>query len=774
MHTQLGQDVVRKEAASKVTGAAKYTNDLPDAPLLHAKLLTSPHAHAHIASLDTSAAAAMPGVKAVITAQDRSLLCGALLRDTPPLAKVKVRYRGEPVAMVVANDEQQALAAITQITVVYEPLPVVNSLREALKKHPVLIHENLSSYIKMIQEVYPIAGTNICHQQKIRKGDMERGWAASNTVVEGSFSLPQSAHAAMETRTARCQAMPDGRLLIKTSSQAPFAVREQISGYFNIPEGNIIVHTPLVGGGFGGKASAQLEVLAVLAALAVPGSCVNLANTREQDIASSPCHLGLEASIKLGANKEGKLIAAEMTFHIDTGAYAEISPKLAKSMAVDCTGPYFIPHIHCDCYSVYTNHQYATSYRGFGHEELTFCLERMLDKLAQALGMDALQFRLLNCAQEGDLQPTLTKTTLSNCGDISQCLHKLGALINWDEGPRLEAGNNLVRAKGVGCFLKTSDSPTDAGAGALITFNADGSLNLDFGAVEIGPGIKTAAAQILAEKMRMSVNDVYVKLEVDTQSTPKHWKTVASMTMYLVGRAVINAADDLLQQILGLAAIALRCQPEDLDFTDKTVFAKHNPDYYIGFQSLAQGYKYPDGNAIKGPLIGRGSFIMPHLTTLDKATGRGKAGSSWTVGAQAVEIEYDTVQHTYRLLKAATVIDAGRVINPKTAKGVIMGGMCMGLGLGCCEDFTYDENGLLENTSFRTYKMLRCGENPQYLVEFVETPQIDAPFGARGIAEHGIIAIPAALANALSRAARIDVQQLPISPEYIWKEKTRL
>ena len=331
----------------------------------------------------------------------------------------------------------------------------------------------------------------------------------------------------------------------------------------------------------------------------------------------------------------------------------------------------------------------------------------------------------------------------------------------------------MIKAKGISCLIKTSDTPQNAGAGVILTFNSDGSINLNCGAVEIGPGMKTTAAQILAEKMRMNVSDIFVELAVNTQSSPLLWKTVASMTTQMIGRAVINAAEDAIDQLLQLASIALRCPKTDLDYENKMIFVKHDPSFYITFKDLVKGYQYSNGNSIHGPVIGRGSYVMNHLTRLDKETGKGKAGLSWTVGAQAVEIEYDLKQHTYRLLKAATVIDAGKVINPKTARGVITGGMCMGLGLATCEDFLYNEQAVTENTSFRTYKMIRYGENPKYLVEFVETPQVDAPYGSRGIGEHGIIGIPAALANAVSLAAGIDVNQLPVTPEYIWREKNK-
>jgi len=779
METQLGKNIIRKEARDKVTGMAKYTNDLSDSPMLEAKVLTSPHAHAEIIKLDTTAASNMPGVKAILTAENNPLykgnlnpevlLCGSVLRDRPWIAYKRVRYFGEPVAVIIADTGQQARAAALAIVAEYKPLPVVNSVKDALSSKT-LLHPDLMTYKTMIDEVYPQPKTNICHHQKIRKNAWQGGFKGCDVIAEGKFELPQSDHAAMETRVARAKIMPDGNVIIKASSQAPYGIKELIAKYFGIPEGKIVVEVPFIGGGFGGKASVHLEIIAVMCSLAMGGKCVNISNSREEDLASSPCHLGLEGSVKLGASKDGKLISAEMTFYVDSGAYSDISPKMAKALAAECTGVYYIPNVKCDSYSVYTNHTYVTSYRGFGHEEVTFCIERTMDKLAVALKMDTLELRLLNASREGDTKPTGVVVTLNNTGDAVLCLKKLRDLMKWDEGSYRQNGN-FITAKGLSCFIKTSDSPTDAGSGAVITFNSDGSINLNVGAVEMGPGMKTTAAQILAERMKMDIDDIHIFLGVNTQTTPILWKTVASMTTLMLGKAVLSAAEDAIKQLTDAASAALKCPPEDLDIENKKVFLKSDPTVHIGFTDLVNGYKYESGNTVKGPVIGRGSFVMNHLTPLDPETGTGRNGQSWTVGAQGIEVEYDKRRHTYRILKAATVIDAGKVLNPKTAKGLVMGGMCMGLGLATCEEFVYDKNAVLSNTSFRTYKMLRYGETPEYLVEFVETPQIDAPFGARGLGEHGILGIPAAVANALYLASGVDITSIPITPEYLWRHK---
>jgi len=695
-----------------------------------------------------------------------------LIEDRPPLARKKVRYYGEPIALVVADSDFTAAKAVSLIQVEYKPLPVVNSPSQALEKDAPVLHEQMILYHLTSEDIYPELNTNICDRKKIRKGDVKQGFAASDIILDSTFTLPQSDHIAMETRAVHARIDADGTVFIKTSSQTPFSVRESISQTFNINLDKIIVEVPFVGGGFGGKAPVQLELLAYMASKAVGGKEVKMINSREQDIASSPCRMGLEATVKLGAAKNGMIQAVQITYLLDTGAYSDVGPRLIKAMIVDCTGPYNIPNVWCDALCVYTNHPYVTSFRGFSHASSAFCIERMMDKLAHALQMDPAEIRAKNALQPGNTSPTQVKITPSIFGNLTACIDKLKALINWDEGTMIEVGNGKVRAKGMACLWKTSNSPPNAVSGVLLTFNTDGSINLNCGCVECGPGMKTTAAQILSEKLKMDINRISVNMEVNTKYNPEHWKTVASMTTYMVGRAVLRAAEDVIQQLKNLAAAVLKCPPEDLEVANEQVSVRQDPSLFLQFKDLVHGYQYPNGNSVGGQILGRGSFIMGDLNLLDQETGAGKSGPYWTVGAQAVEIEYDRKDYTYRFVKAATVLDAGKVLNPKMAEGLVKGGMCMGLGLGSRESFSYDKDGKVLDTSLRTYKVMHFGETPQYLVEFVETPEIDAPYQARGIAEHGIIGIPAALANALSLAAQAELDELPLTPETIWRIKT--
>jgi len=765
----IGKSVIRKDAFEKVTGRAKYTDDFQSVSILSAQMVISPYGHAKIIQIDTAEAWKVPGVRAILAGK-KYPLTGEAIRDRPPIAFDKVRYHGETVALVVADTPQQAKTAADLINVQYELLPVVNSAAEAFREGAPLVHEHLGEYEKE-EDSHPVPDTNIATHIKIRKGNMERGWADSETVVEGRFSFSPSDHAAMETRCATAEILPDGIIKIMTSSQAPFMVKQLIANYFDEDIGKIIVQTPFVGGAYGGKAPVQLEILAYLASKEVGGRPVKVWNTREQDILTSPCHIGLDATVKLGADQNGKITAAEIIYLWDGGAYSDKAIDVTRSGAVDCTGPYNIENVWCDSYCMYTNHPYASPFRGFSHSELSFAIERTMDLLAQKLGMDPLELRYHNAIKPGDTTPTRVRLNRSNLGNLHACIEKVRELIRWDEGAVHEINERLVRVKGVSCSWKTSTIDTNAPSGAIITFNRDGSLNLMSGLIEIGTGTKTVLAQILAERLQMDVNQIHVRMEVDTQTTPEHFKTVASRGTYMAGRAVLEAADDVIRQLKKVASAVLRAPVEDFEVANSRVFLRDDPTIGLHFKEVGYGYQYPNGNAIGGQIIGRGNFILRHLTHLDPNTGAGKPGPEWSVAAYAVEIEFDRRDYTYRLIKACTVVDIGKVMNEKMALGQVMGAMSMGLAFAGRETFYFDELGRVLNPQLRTYRPLRYGENPEYLVGFVERPQLDAPYGARGIGELGLMGMPGGLGNALSIAAGVSLHHLPLIPEQIWRAK---
>ena len=770
IRTTVGQPEQRIDAVEKAAGKVRYTGDYVVPGMLHAKLVTSTHAHALLKSVDTKEAWKVQGVRAIVTGDMFPFHIGPILADRPPLAFGKVRYYGEPVAIVVADYEHQAKLAAEKVKLDYKPLPIVNSVQQAFQTDAPLVHEKLGDYTKIIDNVYPVPGTNIGSHIKIRKGDFGAAWANCAETISATYSFNLSDHVALETRSARVEINPAGKVIVHSSTQSPFTIKKVLNQFFNIDVGNIIVHIPMVGGAFGGKGTVQLEPLAYLASKAVGGKLVKLDFDREEDMITAPCRIGFDATIKLGVDNDGRLQAGQYTFLIDSGAYSDQAAGITRAAALDCTGPYHIENVWCDSYCMYTNHPFATSFRGYGHPELTFAVERTMDKLAKKLKMDPVQLRSINGIRPGHTSPTQAVITDNNIGDVEKCISRAKELIEWDKGIVLQAENDKVRAKGISLFWKTSTTATNAQAGAVLTFEADGSVNLNCAAIELGQGTKTILAQIAAEKLGMKMDNIHVTMEVNTQYDPHQWRTVASSTTFLAGRAVYAAAQNAIGQMKKIAATVLQCAEEDLAVGGGRVYLKPDPSYGVDIKDIALGYTFPNGHSIGGQIVGVGKHIQRHLTPMNKETGFGKPGPWWSVGVQAVEVEMNKRDFTYKILKAVTVLDGGTIINPMTATQQMRGGMYMGLSYAASEKFIFDELGIVQNHDLRNYHTLRFGEQPaEYLVDFIETPAVDGPYGARGIGEYGVIGMPAALANSLSAAAQVELNELPLIPEYIWQ-----
>lgn len=765
--TVVGHSVPRPDALDKVSGTLRFTGDYQIPGLLHTAFVTSPHAHARILRIDRQRALQEPGVRAVVTGEDIPIRLGLYLGDKYPLAKDVVRYFGEPVVAVVADREDQALLAAQRIQVSYEELPVVRNPQEALRPSAPILHPAMDQY-RHISAILPEPGTNVANRTKIRKGNVAEGFSHAKVIVEETFSFPPGDHGAMENRVTIAEISRNGKVTIRSATQAPFVVRALMGAFFGIPPGDITVIAAPVGGGFGGKAGIQLEGLAYLLSKAVGGRPVMVRNQREEDLVSSPGHIGLFARVKVGASAEGYLTAMDLEYLFDSGAYADYAVNISRAAAIACTGPYRVPHVKADSLCVYTNHPFATAYRGFGHIELAFPIERTMDLLAKRLQMDPLELRKINAIQVGDTTPTLQEMDL-NTGDLRTCIDRVAQRLKWQEGTRVQVSDRVVRAKGMGCLWKAPAMPTNTDAGALITFNEDGSLNLTTGIVEIGQGTHTGLAQIVAERFNMEVEKVHVVYEVNTDRSPHDWATAASRSLFMAGRSALEAADDAIEQLKQTASVPLSCPPEDLEVAQGRVFIRDNPSQGLPIADVALGFQYADGKAIGGQVLGRGHYIARGLTGLDPETGKGNPALEWTLGAEGVEVEVNLQDGTYRVLKAACAMDVGRVVNPDLARGQIVGAMAMALGFASREGFQFDERERVVNGNLRDFKLPRFGEGIEYFVDFVETPQGDGPYGLRGLGEQGVIGIPGALGNALSRALGQELTELPLTPESLWR-----
>ncbi|OIQ09103.1 4-hydroxybenzoyl-CoA reductase subunit alpha [Moorella thermoacetica] len=775
----IGVGVPRIDGVEKVTGEALYVHDLKIQGMLYAALKTSPYAHARILRIDTSRARSLPGVKAVLTGQDVPYRLGLYMIDRPLLATGKVRYYGEPVAAVAALDLDTAREAVELIEVEYEPLPVVQDVEEALREDAPLVHEDLATYSWIKGVYFPKPGTNIANHFKVRKGDIEAGFARADLIVENKFFQPQVLHMPLETHVTIARWSSGDRIKIWTSAQSPFAVRDLLSMTIGVPRSHIEVIVPYVGGGFGGKAGIHLEALVACLSRAARGRPVKLTATREEEIASLPCRQGLLSKIKTGVTREGRIIAEEIAYLWDAGAYADYGVNIGRAAGYSGVGPYEIENVKIDSYTIYTNHIFGTAYRGFGHAEFFWAIERQRDIIARKLGMDALEFRMKNLLKPGSVTITGEKIH-ENTGRVDKCLALVAEKIGWplvktEEEKAREKETGRYRGLGLAVLHKAPAMPPSTASSAIVKMNEDGSVNVLVSGIDYGQGTYTTLAQIAAERLHLPLEKVHVVWETSTETSPYDWQTVASRFTVMGGNAVIRACDDLLAQMKSLAAGILRAAEEELEFGQEEIYVRHHPDQKLAYRELAIGYTYGNGNAVGGPLIGRGRYIAQGLTFLDAETGQGRPALDWTYGAHGIEIEVDTKTGNMRVLKIVSAFDVGRVLNEMLVKGQVIGGIVQGLGTAFSEVLLYDREGRLLTRNLVDYKIPTAKDLPDVIeTYFVETPQLDGPYGARGVAEHPMISITSAIGNALANATGLELYEVPLSAERVylaWQEK---
>jgi CO/xanthine dehydrogenase Mo-binding subunit len=763
----VGKPIARADAVDKVTGAAQYTHDLCLPGMLHTALILSPHASARIVSINTEKAKQLPGVRAVLTGKGLCYQLGLYMQDKCILARDVVRYQGEAVVAIAADTFDIAKAACNLVDVEYDTLPSVLDPRDAMEESAHLVHPDLHTYEHMEGVFFPKAHSNIAHHQKIRKGAFDQAFEKANIQLTASFYNPPVQHAPLETHASVARALPGNRIEIWTSSQSPYTVRHLMSVCFGLPHADIRVHVPYVGGGFGGKAGLGLEPLAYVLSRAAGGRPVKVMATREQEFNMLPSRQGLHSTLEIGASNEGKIVALKATYVWDAGAYADYGVNIGRSAAYSGAGPYSIDNCWIDSFVVYTNKVFGTAYRGFGHLEVLWGIERAMDLMARKLGMDPVEFRKRNLLKEGDTTITGEAFT-SGHGNPQQCLESVAEAIDWGTPSDTPVEAYKVRGKGIAMLHKAPAMPTSTSCAVVIKLDEDGGADILVSGVDYGQGTYTVLRQIAAEELRISIEKVHITWECDTAFSPYDWQTVASRFAYMGGNAVIEAAADCISQIRSVAAQALDLSPEDLDYENGMIFPKNQPDRGIPYSQLALGYTFENGNSIGGPIIGHGRFIATGLTHLDPDTGQGLPAQFWTYGAHAVEIEIDTQTGEIDILNIVSALDAGKVLNPKLCIGQVVGGVVQGLGSALWEGFVFDENGRFLNPAFVDYKIPTAKDIPQHTQQILlENPQPGGPYGARGIAEHPMISIPSAIGNALYDALGIEFNTLPLNYERI-------
>lgn len=746
----VGKNFLRTDGFEKVTGEAQFTPDFKFAGLLTAKIIRSPHAHARIKKIDISAAEKIAGVKKIVTGYGCNKRIELITGDQPPIAVEKVRFVGEPVAAVIAEDEEIATYASSLVKIEYEPLPAVFDVYDALKKDAPLVH--------------PAGGTNIFHHYKLKKGTVEKGFQTCDLILENDFSIPHISHTQLETHSCVALWKKEGFIEMTSSTQSPFVIREVLSKMFNLPHSKIRVHVPYVGGGFGGKSDVTIEPLVAYISQFVPGFPVRLVLSREEAFCGSLLGRGMKGKIKTGVKKDGKIVAVEIQMYFNSGAYADYCLPVVCGGGQNACGPYMIDNIKVDAYGVYTNLPFVGAFRGYGHPEGNWLTERQLDIIAKKLGIDPVQIRLKNCWKPGGTNQ-IGQIIKKHNGRLDVCIKKAAAAIEWDKDRKVVRGNKII-AKGLACFMKSPVMTTNAASCALVKFAPDGSINLSMGTIDYGQGALTALSQICAERIQLPFEKIHMSRETDTQFSPYEWQTVASRGTWSVGNAIVAACDDAIEKIKQNAVYVFKTPAKNLVYEKGFVFIKNNRKKKIPIEQLIHGYMFEDGHTEGGPVVGYGYF-MPNIQNADKETGQGRCVGEWTGGCQSVIIEIDTETGVITPIKMVTAIDAGKIVNPKLARGQLVGAMVQALGSAIYEGIIYSDKGKMRSDHFTDYKIPTPEDvfNCDMEVIFIETPEEGGPFGARSLAEHPVVALPSAIGNAVQNGTGIDFFELPITSD---------
>lgn len=762
----VGESKRRLDAREKVTGAAIFGDDMQFGnALLHARILRSPHPHAKILSIDTKEAEKLPGVKAVVTGADFPGYIGLYLLDRHIFCRDRVRYVGDPIAGVAAISEEIAENALELIKVEYEVLePVLDGEYGASPESP-LIHPGLDQY-KVASFILPQPNSNISNYFKIRKGDVDSAWERCAAIVERKYRIPHIQHVPIEPHVAVAQVDASGQVTLWGSSQSPFAQRNLIAQALGISQSDMRVIAPYVGGGFGSKAGVSMESLAVAIATKVKGRPVKLLLTREEEFFTAFVRQGLIAYFKMGCDENGNLLAMENRFYWDAGAYTEYGVNITRASGYSSTGPYEVPNVKTDSYCVYTNHPVGGPMRGFGMPEMHAGLEQCIDELAMEIGMDQVEFRRKNCLREGDILVTGSKMHPTG---LSQCLEKTAEAIGWGQKSPPSAPNKR-RGKGLALMWKAPAMPPNAGSSAWVELTEDGRVTVGVGGQDLGQGAFTVAAQMAAAALGVPYEWVHVATPVDTRYSPYEWQTVASRLTWSMGNAVVNAARDARVQILDMVAEAWDEDAENLDILNGMVVSYQSEQEMPLKDIVIYGLPKPDDQGwIGGPVIGRGKFMPDYVTGLDPETGQGeRAVVHYTTGAQAVELEVDLDTGEIEILRGAAAFDVGKAINPEMVLAQIEGGFVQGMSSALFEALDL-KDGHVQNPSFVDYRIATSSDIPGGIqAMFVEVPQDDGPWGARGIGEHSMVPTIPAIANAIYDAVGVRFEGPPFSSEKVF------
>jgi CO/xanthine dehydrogenase Mo-binding subunit len=775
----IGKTYRRLDYATKVTGRAQYLADMSVPGMLHGKILRSPYPHARITRIDATKAEKVPGVMAVLTRDDIlhdqgiEPFYGPVFKDQTIVATEKVRHVGDPVAAVAASTIDAAEAALKLIEVDYEELPAVLNIDDALKAGARLVHDSVklpASGFADLADLKPIDGTNLCTHFKLNRGDIDAGFAEADHVFEDTFTLPATQHCFLETHACIASVEPGGRITVWATTQNPFVVRTQLANIFKVPVAKVRVIVPYLGGGYGGKVYPKVEPITV-ALSQKAGRPVRLVLSREEVFYTITKHAAV-IRMKTGVKKDGTLIARECEIYLDTGAYAEIGPRVAKKSGYTAAGPYKIANLKIDSYSVYTNKPPAGAFRGFGVSQSAWAVESQMDIIAAALKIDPVELRKHNGYNEGD--KFVTEETLRAVG-LKECIDEVAKSIGWDSNKFKSRGvlpyaravqepalsplkgstaGNLRRGKGLACMIKATITPSISCA--VVKLNEDASLSIYSGTVEMGQGSETVLAQIAGKELGIPMPTIHV-LGVDTDVVPYDLTTSSSRSTFHMGKAVQLAAQDIKRQLKQIVVNEYDVPEDKIAFAEGKI---RLPEAQLDYAEVMFKRFGMQG----GTLVGEGQV----KTSTKDEFGEKSTSAFWFLAAGAAEVEVDIDTGKFKLLKYASAVDVGKALNPLGCQQQLAGAAITGMGQAMFEEISYD-NGQLINPNLVDYVLPSLGDMPLVIDSIaVEMPDRNGPFGAKGIGESALIPVAPAIANAIYDAVGVRIKDLPIKAEKIF------
>jgi CO/xanthine dehydrogenase Mo-binding subunit len=625
-----------------------------------------------------------------------------------------------------------------------------------------LVHDSVripESGFADLAELKPIEGTNICTHFKLNRGDIQKGFAESDHIFEDTFTLPATQHSFLETHACIASVEPGGRITVWATTQNPFVVRTQLANIFKVPVSKVRVIVPYLGGGYGGKVYPKVEPITVALAQKA-GRPVRLVLSREEVFYTITKHAAV-IRMKTGVKNDGTLVARECEIHLDTGAYAEIGPRVAKKSGYTAAGPYKIPNLKIDSYSVYTNKPPAGAFRGFGVSQSAWAVESQMDIIAAALKIDPLELRKKNGYEEGDR--FVTEEKLRAVG-LKECLDEVAKSIGWRDRQGIarsamrqalgSEGSGVKLGKGLACMIKATITPSISCAVAKL--NEDASLSIYAGTVEMGQGSETVLAQIAGKELGIPLQAIQV-LGVDTDVVPYDLTTSSSRSTFHMGKAVQLASRDIMRQLKQIVVKEYGVPEDQVTFAGGKI---RLPEAQLDYAEVMFKRFGMQG----GTLVGDGQV----KTLVKDEFGEKSTSAFWFLAAGAAEVEVDLDTGKFKLIKYATAVDVGKAINPLGCRQQLAGAAITGIGQAMFEEIAYD-NGQLINPNLVDYVLPSLGDMPPVIDSIcVEVPDRNGPFGAKGIGESALIPVAPAIANAIYDAVGVRIKDLPIKAEKIY------